>query len=233
MQPLPSVPSRRIFFAACILAIGGVAARPAGADPGDGGGGDAGLDASTADASPGDASPTADTGVETEAAAPGLDATVADANVDGGTASDDSSMGVSTYVMDDGALPTYSGTDIFQRLCVDNPDAAEFSFSSVASPYATGDVTACTNFVAGHTAARACLCKNCFTLQQQCDALPGCREIQKCGLDSGCTDANSCYLLNGACVTPINNWGTGSVATALSQLLDSCGQAANPICPAQ
>jgi hypothetical protein len=231
MQPLPSMPSRRIFFAACILAIGGVAARPAGADPGDGGVDDAGLDASTADASPGDASPAADTGVETEAAAPGMDATVAAA--DGGAASDASSMGVSSYVMDDGALPTYSGGDIFQRLCVDNPGAAEFSFSSVAAPYAAGDVTACTNFVAGHTAARACLCQNCFTLQQQCDALPGCREIQKCAFDSGCTDPNSCYLVGGTCVTPINNWGTGSVSTALSTLLESCGQAATPACPAQ
>jgi hypothetical protein len=230
MQPLPSMPSRRIFFAACILAIGGVAARPAGADPGDGGGEDAGLDASTADASPGDASPAADTGVETDAAPAGMDATVV---ADGGAASDDSSMGVSSYVMDDGALPSYSGGDIFQRLCVDNPNATAFEFSSVAAPYKTGDVTACTNFVAGHTAARACLCQNCFSLQQQCDALPGCREIQKCGLDSGCTDANSCYLVNGACVTPINNWGTGSVATALSQLLDLCGQSASPACPAQ
>jgi hypothetical protein len=230
MQPLPSMPSRRIFFAACILAIGGVAARPAGADPGDGGVDDAGVDASTSDASPGDASPTADTGVETEAAAPGMDATVVG---DAGAASDDSSMGVSTYVMDDGALPTYSGGDIFQRLCVDNPDPANFSFSSVATPYANGDVTACTNFVAEHTAARACLCQNCFTLQQQCDALPGCREIQKCGFDKGCTDANSCYLIQGLCVTPINNWGTGSVATALSQLVDTCGQAASPACPAQ
>ena len=85
----------------------------------------------------------------------------------------------------------------------------------------------------GHTAAHSCLCDACFSVQQQCDALPGCQEIQKCGFDTGCTDANSCYLVGGKCVTPINNWGTGSVATALSQALEACGSAAKPACPSQ
>jgi hypothetical protein len=67
---------------------------------------------------------------------------------------------------------------------------------------------------------------------QQCDALAGCQAIWKCSADSGCTDSNTCYLNPGApCVTVINEWGTGSVHTALEQMLGVCGQAATPACP--
>jgi hypothetical protein len=230
MQPLAS---RRTVFAACILAIGGMAVTPADADTNDAGGDDAGIDAAPADASPGaDATITPDSG---STVGTGADATAASS--DGATApadgasGDDGGLGPSSYPMDDGSLPTYNGADIFDRLCVDDPDPTTFNFSTVASPYAAGDTAACTAFVAGHTTARACLCQNCFTLQQQCDALPGCREIQKCGFDTGCTDADSCYLLDGTCVTPINNWGVGSVATALTQMLETCGQSNK--CPTQ
>jgi hypothetical protein len=85
----------------------------------------------------------------------------------------------------------------------------------------------------GHTAAHSCMCQNCFALQQQCDALPGCQEIEKCAFDTGCNSANACYLTNGKCVAPINNWGTGSVSTALSSNLQTCGNMANPACPTQ
>jgi hypothetical protein len=227
MQPLAS---RRTVFAACILAIGGMAATPADADTNDGGADDAGIDASPDDASPADAAATPDTGVTVGT---GADATTspADAAPADGASAEDSGLGPSTYPMDDGSLPTYTGADIFDRLCVANPNPTTFNFSTVAAPYAAGDVTGCTSYVAGHTSARACLCQNCFALQQQCDALQGCREIQKCGFDTGCTDADSCYLLDGTCVTPINNWGVGSVATALSQMLETCGQSNK--CPTQ
>jgi hypothetical protein len=138
------------------------------------------------------------------------------------------------YVQPDGALPPYSAGNVYDLLCVKDPAVAFFDFASVKAPYT--DAAGCMAYkrtATGHAAAFNCLCQNCFTLQQQCDALPGCQEIQKCGLDTGCTDANSCYLVQGKCVTPINNWGTGSVSTALSQMLEACGKAANPACPSQ
>ena len=196
-----------------------MAASPAAAAPDDAG----------ADAAPGDASAAIDTGTAAEA---GADATglAVDASPDAAEPAD-GALGPSSYVMDDGSVPSYSGGDIFQRLCVENPNPPTFLFTSVPAPYATP--AACKTFISEHAAARSCLCEmtNCFALQQQCDALPGCREIQKCGFDTGCHDANGCYLISGLCVAPIDKWGTGSVATALSQMLETCGQSHS--CPIQ
>ena len=126
-------------------------------------------------------------------------------------------------ILDDGSLPAYCGGDIFQELGVTSPNVAGFDFSSVAAPYQTP--ADCANFDSqGHEAAHTCLCNNCFADQQQCDALAGCRAIQKCGQDTGCTDTNSCYYANPTCSAIIDGFGTGSVATALSQALLTCGQ---------
>jgi hypothetical protein len=213
MHPLAS---RRSVFAACILAIGGMAADP-----------DGGTDAAAAE----DASPEA-----AVADASPADATVADGS--GATpdaASDDAALmdDVPQYVQPDGSLPTYTGGNIYDLLCVQDPGVVPFDFSAIKPPYTTQAECKTFDPSQGHATARACLCDNCFTLQQQCDALPGCEDIQKCGFDTGCNNADSCYLVGGKCVTQINNWGTGSVATALSQMLEVCGQAANPACPAQ
>jgi|HubBroStandDraft_6_1064221.scaffolds.fasta_scaffold398608_1 hypothetical protein len=217
-----SLTSRRSVFVACILALGGMAADP-----------DGGSDAAAAE----------EAGVDAAAA---VDATTspADATTGGTTdaspeaaaeaAADDAATAPTgpQYVQPDGALPPYSGGNIYDLLCVADPGVTFFAYNTVKPPYA--DATGCKAFgTSGHTAAHSCLCDACFSLQQQCDALPGCQEIQKCGFDTGCTDANSCYLVGMKCVTPINNWGTGSVDTALSQLLEVCGQAAMPACPSQ
>jgi hypothetical protein len=212
MHPLAS---RRSVFAACILAIGGMAADP------DGGADAAAAEEAGADAALVDASPEVTP-----------DATVAE--LEGGGGSDAALMSdVPQYVMPTGAPPPYNAGNVYDLLCVQDPGVVPFDYSAVKAPYTTPAECKTFNAAAGHAAARACLCDNCFSLQQQCDALPGCQDIQKCGLDTGCTDANSCYLVGMKCVTQINNWGTGSVSTALSQLVDQCGQAAKPACPAQ
>lgn len=214
MHPLAS---RRSVFAACILAIGGMAADP-----------DGGTDAMAADDAAMEAGPTEASTTTTP------DATTTPV-VDASGGSDDADLmsDVPQYVMPDGALPAYSAGNVYDLLCVQDPGVVPFDYSAVKPPYATP--TECKAFLPsqGHTTARACLCDSCFTLQQECDALPNCQIIQKCGWDTGCTDANSCYLVGGKCVTQINNAGTGSVATALSQLLEACGQAASPACPSQ
>ncbi|MGH7271634.1 MAG: hypothetical protein ACREJ3_14480 [Polyangiaceae bacterium] len=132
---------------------------------------------------------------------------------------------------DDGSLPTYAGPDIFQTLCVTNPNVANFAFNTVQAPYTT--VAGCQAYDSqGHPNVHNCLCaaSACFPLLEQCDALPGCKAILKCELDSGCTDANSCFLYPGApCATVITNYGVGSVATDLTQLLTACGTA--NMCP--
>jgi hypothetical protein len=213
MHPLAS---RRSVFAACILAIGGMAADP-----------DGGTDAMAADDAAMEAGPAEASTTTTP------DATTTP--VDAASGSDDAALlsDVPQYVMPDGALPAYNAGNVYDLLCVQDPGVVPFDYSAVKAPYTTPTECKAFNPSEGHAAARACLCDNCFTLQQQCDALPGCQDIQKCGLDTGCTDANSCYLVGMKCVTQINNWGTGSVSTALSQLVDQCGQAANPACPAQ
>jgi hypothetical protein len=211
MQPLTS---RRSVFVACILAIGGMAADP-----------DGGADAASDDAS-------VDAGAMVDASAP-VDATVADgASPD--AASDDAAT-VSTglqYVTPDGALPPYSAGNVYDLLCVADPGVVPFAYDTVKAPYTTP--AECKTFAnADHAAARSCLCDNCFTLQQQCDALEGCKTIQACGFKTGCSDANSCYLVQGLCAPQITEYGTGSVSTALSQLLENCGKAATPACPTQ
>jgi hypothetical protein len=209
MHPLAS---RRSVFAACILAIGGMAADP-----------DGGTDAAAAEDASVDAAPAVDATTTTP------DATVAS------PADASEAAAVSNgpqYVLPDGAFPPYHAGNIYDLLCVQDPGVVPFDYTSVKAQYA--DVAGCIAFdKTGHTAAHTCFCQNCFTLQQQCDALPGCREIQKCELDIGCTNAQSCYLGGGPCVAPIDNWGTGSVNTALTQMIAACGQAASPACPSK
>jgi hypothetical protein len=133
-------------------------------------------------------------------------------------------------ILDDGSLPLYCAGDIFQQLGVTSPNVQGFDYSRVAAPYNTP--ADCTSFDSqGHEAAHTCLCNHCFAEQQQCDALAGCRAIQKCGQDTGCTDTTSCYYANPTCSATIDGFGTGSVATALSQTLLTCGQQNN--CPKQ
>jgi hypothetical protein len=146
-----------------------------------------------------------------------------------GPPSDDGSL-------DDGAIPTFTG-DIFASLMVSSAGLpTPFSYTSVPAPYA--DTAGCMAFtsagVTAHPAAHSCLCTSCFTLMQQCDALPGCQAIWKCSADSGCSNSMTCYLNPGApCQTVIDQWGTGGVSTALEQMLGVCGAAASPACPVQ
>jgi hypothetical protein len=220
--------SRRSLFAASILAVLGMAADP----------NDAGSDASTAaDASLdagavldateplSDASPTPDATLPAPDGASAPDSQDGSADAEGGT-----SEGVG-FVQDDGGLPSYTGPDIFEFLCVEPPDVTPFSYAAVKAPYTTAAACKAFDSAVGHETARACLCDSCFALQQQCDALEGCQAIQKCSWDTGCHDSNSCYLVQGLCTTPINNAGTGSVSTALSTALETCGN--SHMCPAQ
>jgi hypothetical protein len=192
---------------------------------------DGGTDASAAEDASLDAAPVPEASTapaDATVAPPGNDASGEMPVEDSAVASDDGPQ----YVQPDGALPPYSAGNVYDLLCIQDPGVVPFDFSGVQAPY--NDAAGCKAFdKIGHMAAHSCLCDACFKLQQQCDSLPGCQEIQKCGFDTGCTDANSCYLISGKCVTPINNWGTGSVATALSQALESCGKAASPSCPIQ
>jgi hypothetical protein len=214
--------ARRGAFAAAILTISSIAATSGHAAADDAGldsgaGADAGLDAS-----------------QDAAAVVTADATVSD---DGGAGddaatNDDFDLYALTDagpVQDDGSLPLYSGGNVFQALCVADPTVADpttkpFSFTSVAAPYT--DVTGCLAYNdEGHAAAHACFCNKCFTLVQQCDALEGCREASKCGLDHNCTDPTTCYF--SSCTTVIDKWANTSAATFLSSKLEGCG------CPTQ
>ena len=226
---MQSIASRRGLFVACILAIGAVATSPAVAD----------SDAAPESGAPDDAGPNGDAQAATEAGATN-DATAAtpDATVgtsgEGGAALDDAmaSNGV-PYVTPDAAFPPYTGGNIFQLLCVDDPKGATFNFNTVKAPY---DAAGCKAYDPyGHKAVHDCYCDNCGDLMAQCDALPGCQQILKCELDSGCTSPTACYLtpINPPCATVINEWGTGSVATALTQYLQQCGQKAMPACPSK
>lgn len=129
----------------------------------------------------------------------------------------------------DASPPTVSG-DIYAMLGITNPNATTFTYTSVQAPYP--DAAGCKAFDSqGHQAVHDCLCTNCFNKMQQCDALTGCRAIIKCAWDSGCdpsasiSSATSCYPLTaaGGCKTPIDQYGTGSVSTALSQQVGLCG----------
>jgi hypothetical protein len=137
----------------------------------------------------------------------------------------------------DASPPMVSG-DIYAMLGITNPGAMTFTYSNVTAPYP--DAAGCKAFDSqGHQMVHDCLCDNCFSLLQQCDALTGCKAIEKCAWDTGCdpsaalTSASSCYPLSGGggCITPIDKYGTGSVSTGLSQQLGLCGR--NKGCPAQ
>jgi hypothetical protein len=218
--------TRRGIFAASMLTISAIAATSTHASADDAGVVD---DGGAADATPLDSATEAGS-VPDATGATGSDATVAatDASAEAATGS-----GLPMYITPDGGPPAYSGGDIFQRLCVQNPGVMNFSFTTVIAPYAAP--ASCKTYNdEGHNAAHSCMCDNCFTLMQQCDALPGCREILKCQWDAGCTDSTTCYLAPGApCAAPIDAWGTGSVSTALTQYLTTCGAKATPPCPTQ
>lgn len=219
MPPTPSrQPSRYSVLAACVLAIAGVAAGP----------NDAGVDAESDEAS----SPTPDATVLASDASGAVDATqsgeAAAPASDTGTGDDGPQ-----YITPDGALPVYTGGgSVFDLLCVQDPGVVPFDYAAVQAPYTTA--AACQSFdPEGHAAAHSCLCNSCFTLIQQCDALPLCQQIMKCAFNTGCSNVNSCYLAQGLCKTQIDTAGNGSVAAALSLDLFNCGQAAAPACPTQ
>lgn len=212
--------SKRTLFAVCIGTIAAIAATPgrAGADVDAGTGDDAGLDATAtavADAAP-------------DAMQAPVDATVGPT---GDAATPEASTGEGP-IPDDGAIPTYTGGNVFQSLCVTDPSIADpttkpFVFANVVPAYTT--VAACKAFDAqGHPGQHACYCDECFSAIQQCDSLPGCREILKCELDKGCTNANTCYFTS--CGTVIDKWANTSMATFITYLLFTC-QTSNPTCP--
>lgn len=195
---------------------------------------DGGTDAAAAQDASADAASAADATTATPDATVTTPADASGTATEDGAAVSEAGSGGLQYVQPDGALPAYNAGNVYDLLCVQDPGVTFFAFDTVKQPYA--DAAGCMAVKrSGHQAAYNCLCQNCFSLQQQCDALPGCQAIQKCGLDVGCTNANTCYLYagSGGCVAPINNYGTGSVSTALTQMLETCGQAASPACPTQ
>jgi hypothetical protein len=160
--------------------------------------------------------------------------------------------------LDDGNIPGYidGGGSILDMLGVrpSQPLPAPFLFNTVTAPYP--DVAGCMAYDAqGHQAAHYCMCQHCFSLQQQCDALPGCKAIQKCGADTnctgntsscslvdsiypalGCNEATTCYFLPSlnlgqGCVTVIDTWGNASVSSGIADALGACGATNN--CPTQ
>jgi len=220
--------AKRGTFAAAILVITGIATSPSHAAADDAGAdGSAPDDAGQVDASQ-DAS-----AIAVDAGSGVVDATVP---AEGSVGDDGSGDEFDLYtldgagpVQDDGSLPVYTGGNIYQLLCVADPTIADpttkpFSFTSVTAPYTT--VAGCLAYNnEGHATAHNCFCNQCFTLVQQCDALEGCRESMKCGLDNNCTDPTTCYF--SSCTTVIDKWANTSAATFLSAKLESCG------CPTQ
>jgi len=206
----------RLFLVACALAVGvvGQAAPDATVPASDAGADDAtvGGDASTDD---GCVLPTAlaEEGGPTPEQIPG-------------PPSNDGSL-------DDGYMPpfTLNNGDALGYLGICQTLPTPFAYTAVKAPYT--DAAGCMAFASqGHPNAHNCLCTNCFSLQQQCDALPQCQSIMKCIQDSNCNGANACYLFPGApCGSPINVAGTGSVATGLSQAIGTCSTANK--CPTQ
>jgi hypothetical protein len=120
--------------------------------------------------------------------------------------------------------PRSAKGSIFDDLGVDDPEHDEFIFKNVKKPYE--DEAGCKAFDSRFPDEHDCACEKCFAVQQQCDALPGCIEIAECGIEIGCTDANSCYLLAPAgkqqCVPIIDRWGNTGTASALSLTLSTC-----------
>src|SRR5579859_3176927 len=124
MHPLAS---RRSVFAACILAIGGMAADP-----------DGGADAAAAEDASADGAPSADATTLPDATVtpPGDDAS---GTGDGALASD-----AAQYVLPDAAVPAYNAGNIYDLLCVQDPGVVPFDYSAVKAPYA--DVAGCIAF---------------------------------------------------------------------------------------
>jgi hypothetical protein len=224
--------ARRGTFAAAVLTISGIAATSghaaaddAGIDGGssdDGGQLDGALDAAL------DAAAT--TGVDA-----GLDATVT-AMPDAAAAPGDDS-GAAFYasdagpIQDDGSLPVYTGPNIFQTLCLEDPAATDplakpFAFDTVAPSYP--DTAGCLTYNdEGHAALHACFCNSCFSLMQQCDSLQGCREVLKCALDNlaTCQSPSDCYFV--PCTTVIDKWANTSTDAFLPFELVTCGNTVN------
>jgi hypothetical protein len=202
----PPISRGSLFVVACI-SIAGIAASP----------NDSGALDGDASASPGDSGASTDATMAANGAA---EAAVPDSAVNPFESGPSGWPGPTEA---DGAPPPFSGPNIFQQLCMDDPKAPAFAFTSVPAPYT--DAAGCKLFDSqGHATLHNCQCDSCFDLIQQCDALKSCREIHKCRMDSGCTDSNSCYLLPGSpCTTVINQWGSGGVATALVTMLGTCG----------
>ncbi len=240
--------SRRSVTFAVLLAAGALAAAPGDAGSTQSTGDDGGLSTLGDDA--GDAAPATGDASQTGSGGDSGSSAVSEAGSDAGAGDGAAPCTATAYdaateasvfnytgvwstaapALDDGGVFS-TCSNVFSLLGVTDPNVPGFSYTTVASPYP--DMAGCHAYDAqGHKGPHDCLCDNCFTLQQQCDALQGCKAIQKCGEDSGCTDPNSCYLIPGApCTTIIDQWGNGSVSTALVQLIETCGQAHK--CPTQ
>lgn len=114
------------------------------------------------------------------------------------------------------------------ELDVDPEEWELYDFSQLELPHETPEE--CVEVAAdlygdieGANEGAGCICENCLDLQQECDALPGCIEIRRCALETGCTDEFSCYLLPGApCVEVTDQWGNAGVAAAVSLELNRC-----------
>ena len=118
--------------------------------------------------------------------------------------------------------PRSANGSIFDDLGVKEPERKESYNKDVPSPYE--DAAECKEFDSAFTDVHDCACDKCFKLQQQCDALQGCIEIAECGIEIGCKDANTCYLLasNTQCVPIIDKWGNTGTASAISLALSGC-----------
>jgi len=204
----------RLFFLACALAIGVVGqASPDATVPSS----EAGAD----DASTGEASAAGEAGCDQPTVLD--DGSGPPANMLPGPPSNDGAL-------DDGFMPpfTLDNGDALLYLGICQTLPTPFSYTSVTAPYT--DAAGCMAFDnLGHPNVQNCLCQKCFSLIQQCDALPLCQAALKCGENSTClgmtglTGSECIYLLPGApCVSPIDNPGNGSVAVGLFNAIGSC-----------
>ena len=124
-----------------------------------------------------------------------------------------------------GRCPLTRGGNIFEALCVADPRSPTpttkpFSFTTVPGPVHDGGRVPGLQRRGSRSRARLLL-QPVLHPHQQCDALQGCRETMKCGLDNNCTDPTTCYFAS--CTTVINKWANTSAATFLSAKLESCG----------
>jgi hypothetical protein len=222
--------ARRGMFAAAVLTISGIAATSGHASADDGGATD---DAGQLDAALDAAGP--DGAGSLDATVPQPDATVPDASQGaadgGGDAASNFLESDAGPVQDDGSLPAYTGGNIFQALCLQDPAVAD----PTAKPFAFNTVTAAYNSPAdclkyndeGQPAMHSCYCNQCYSLMQQCDSLQGCREILSCALMnlSACQDPSTCYFT--ACTAVIDKWANTSTDSFLPFELLTCGNAVN------